>query len=107
MPKPYPFYLIKRPSKRGQVYYVVYDVDPGHPKSTSIIVDKSAKTKQYEPAGYDDAVAWAYANMSIRRDSSITLGRFAKDFFTEGCTWVQRMKKKGYTWHPLHLPLHR
>ncbi len=107
MPKPHPFYLIKRPSKRGQVYYVVYDVDPGHPKSTSILVDPEAKTNRHEPAGHDDAVAWAYSNLNIKRDSSVTLGRFAKDFFTDKCTWVQRMKKKGYTWHPLHLPLHR
>lgn len=97
-----PYHKDFRFKKTRGYWYVIYRIDPGHTRSTGIPVDLSKKD-----LGEMEAVAWAYANMSIKRDSSITLGRFAKDFFTDNCAWVQRMRKKGYTWHPLHLPQHR
>jgi hypothetical protein len=51
MAKAHPFYLIKRPSKRGKAYPVVYGLDTGYPKSTGVLVDPQAKSKRHEPAG--------------------------------------------------------
>ena len=108
MPKPHPFYLIKRPSKRGKIYYVVYDADPAHPKSTSILVSPKDKKHKWEPAGYDAAISWSYANLEIRiNNSDITLGEFARDFFTPESSWVRRMKKKRRSFGAEYLPAHR
>jgi hypothetical protein len=97
MKRSHPFRFEKRPSKRGQVYYVVYDHDPAHPKSTSVLVDPRRRRQSWESAGYDDAVAWAYANMeTIQSHTTVTFREFAQHFFDpELCTWTKRKAGKN------------
>ena len=92
MKRPHPFRFEKRQSKRGPVYYVIYDFDPAHPKSTGVLVNVNDKNDKWAPAGYDDVVAWAYASLEkIQIHSDISFGEFARDFFDpEKCTWTRR-----------------
>lgn len=109
MKRPHPFRFFKVKSKRGSVYYVVYDHDPSHPKSTGVVVNPKDRRNRYEPAGYDEAVAWAYANLeTVRRGSNMTLREFAESFFDpQRCPWAKRMIKKGRTFGAYFLPARR
>ena len=52
MKRPHPFRFVKRDSSRGKVFYVIFDVDPAHPKATGILVRPTEN--ENEPAGIDD-----------------------------------------------------
>jgi len=105
----HPFRFVKRNSKRGRIYYVIYDHDPAHPKATGVLVDPADKNRSFEAAGYDDAVAYAYANLEVTRSGSqITLREFAQHFFDpERCTWTRRMLRKEKRFHASYLEANR
>ena len=63
MKRSHPFRFEKRLTKRGNVYYVRYDADPARPKSTGVLVSPRDRKSNHEPAGLNDAIAWAYAYM--------------------------------------------
>ncbi len=98
MKRSHPFRFVKRFSKQGLVSYVVYDHDPAHTKSTGVLVDPRRRNYSWEPAGYDDAVAWAYTNMeTIQFRSTITFREFAEHFFDpKRCTWTKRKFAKNH-----------
>lgn len=91
----FPFKIWKKKSGKSLKYYVIFDHDPGKPKSTGIPVEKK-DSNPGQPWGYDAAVAWAYAKLDRERVSEDTLfGDFARDFFTEKCRWRIRAERRG------------
>ena len=80
---------------RNGIYYVLYRIEPGRPRSTGQHTE-------------EDAIAWAYAHMGEKVHVRTTLKEFAKDFFIPGkCTWATRMLKKGRTFNAEYFSGHR
>lgn len=87
-----PFHQHFRFKRVRGYWYVIYKEDPGHPKSTGIRVEIYPDASNNE----SDAVNWAYANMHFGVESTITVRKFAKDFFDpEGCAWTRRKLLKA------------
>ena len=45
MKRPHPFRFEARRTSRGRVYYVLYDADPAHPKSTGVAIPQACRTR--------------------------------------------------------------
>jgi integrase len=84
MKRPHPFRLVRRTVGNKKAYYVTYDHDPGHPKST-------------RSQDFDEAVAWAYEHLDdFEPRSTVLFGDFAKHFYLpDKCSWSQRKMRHG------------
>lgn len=60
-------------------------------------MDPRQRHHSWEPADYNDAVAWAYTNMeTVQSRSTISFREFAQHFFDpERCTWTKRKFAKN------------
>ena len=104
MTRAHPFRFKRRRRKDGRVYVVVYDHEPGREVSTGVPVHRD-DTATGGP-GYDEAVSWAYANLSSR-PLHITVREATAEMFTATCTWRRRVTAKGRRFSSTYFSLHR
>lgn len=105
MKRPHPFRFKRARRKDGAVYQVVYDVNPSQVITSPIHVDEQ-DTRSSGP-GYEQAVAWAYANMDAPLKPRATLKDLTVKMFTDECSWRQRVVAKGREFAPGYFSQHR
>jgi len=100
MERAHPFRLYRRTVGKSQKWYVVYDADPAHPRSTG--VDASRRNS------YDLAVSVAYSKVD-GAGATASLRELTRDMFLETCRYRRRTeaKRSGRPYSSTYWSLHR
>lgn len=96
-----PYFFIRRPTQKGDVWYCVFDYLPNNPKSTRILVLQDPDQRE--------AIRWAERNYEGQLESRKipTFREYTEKFFTEECAWRKRIEGHGHSFNAGYYSQHR